>query len=136
MAELAKPAWFDSKRIAQATFQSTRVKANGPGEFEVLGKLRPADGGARQHSPADPDRGGQAVTRRAPRCTKRCRWRKRRFKSPAPERAQLAAWYDTEAEAGPTELAWESSALPVSSVVGRQPNRRHVRSTEVAVDGT
>jgi polyisoprenoid-binding protein YceI len=39
MAELAKPVWFDSKRVPQATFQSSSVKAAGPGKFEVAGKL-------------------------------------------------------------------------------------------------
>lgn len=39
LAELAKPAWFDSKRVPQATFQSTGAKAAGPGRFEIAGKL-------------------------------------------------------------------------------------------------
>lgn len=39
MAELAKPAWFDSKRLPRATFQSTQVKAAGPGKFDVTGTL-------------------------------------------------------------------------------------------------
>ncbi|KNZ31152.1 MAG: polyisoprenoid-binding protein [Methylibium sp. NZG] len=39
MAELAKPGWFDSKRVPMATFQSTAVKAAGPGKFDVTGKL-------------------------------------------------------------------------------------------------
>ena len=39
MAELAKPVWFDSKRVPQATFQSASVKAAGPGKFDVTGKL-------------------------------------------------------------------------------------------------
>jgi polyisoprenoid-binding protein YceI len=39
MAELAKPVWFDSKRVPQATFQSAGVKAAGPGKFDVTGKL-------------------------------------------------------------------------------------------------
>jgi polyisoprenoid-binding protein YceI len=39
MAELAKPVWFDSKRVPQATFQSASVKAAGPGKFDVAGKL-------------------------------------------------------------------------------------------------
>lgn len=39
MAELAKPVWFDSKRVPQATFQSSSVKAAGPGKFDVAGKL-------------------------------------------------------------------------------------------------
>jgi polyisoprenoid-binding protein YceI len=39
MAELAKPAWFDSKRFPRATFQSTRIRATGPGKIEVTGKL-------------------------------------------------------------------------------------------------
>jgi len=38
-AELAKPAWFDSKRFPQASFQSTGIKAVGPGKYEVAGKL-------------------------------------------------------------------------------------------------
>jgi polyisoprenoid-binding protein YceI len=39
MAELAKPVWFDSKRVPQATFQSSAVKAAGPGKFDIAGKL-------------------------------------------------------------------------------------------------
>ena len=38
-AELAKPDWFNTKLFPQATFQSTAVKAAGPGKFEVAGKL-------------------------------------------------------------------------------------------------
>ena len=38
-AELAKAPWFDSKKLPQATFQSTTIKAAGPGKFEVAGKL-------------------------------------------------------------------------------------------------
>ena len=38
-AELTKTVWFDSKKVAQATFVSTAVKAAGPGKFEVAGKL-------------------------------------------------------------------------------------------------
>ena len=38
-AELAKPDWFNTKLFPQATFQSTAVKAAGPGKFEVTGKL-------------------------------------------------------------------------------------------------
>ena len=38
-AELAKPGWFDSKRVPAATFQSSAIKAAGPGRFEVTGKL-------------------------------------------------------------------------------------------------
>ena len=38
-AELAKPDWFNTKRFPQATFQSSGVKATGPGKFEVTGKL-------------------------------------------------------------------------------------------------
>lgn len=37
--ELAKAPWFDSKKMPQANFQSTAVKATGPGKFEVAGKL-------------------------------------------------------------------------------------------------
>ncbi len=37
--ELAKAPWFDSKKTPQASFQSTAVKAAGPGKFEVAGKL-------------------------------------------------------------------------------------------------
>lgn len=39
MAELAKPVWFDSKRVPMATFQSSAVKAAGSGRFDVTGKL-------------------------------------------------------------------------------------------------
>lgn len=38
-AELAKPGWFDSKKLASATFQSSAIKATGPGKFDVAGKL-------------------------------------------------------------------------------------------------
>ena len=38
-AELAKPDWFSIKLFPQATFQSSAVKASGPGKFEVSGKL-------------------------------------------------------------------------------------------------
>jgi polyisoprenoid-binding protein YceI len=38
-AELAKPEWFDVKRHPRATFESTSVKAAGPGRFDVAGKL-------------------------------------------------------------------------------------------------
>lgn len=38
-AELAKPAWFDSKKLPQATFQSTAIKVLGGGKFEITGKL-------------------------------------------------------------------------------------------------
>jgi polyisoprenoid-binding protein YceI len=37
--ELAKPGWFDSKKFAQATFESTAIKGLGGGKFEVAGKL-------------------------------------------------------------------------------------------------
>jgi polyisoprenoid-binding protein YceI len=37
--ELAKPGWFDSKKFARATFESTAVKGLGGGKFEVTGKL-------------------------------------------------------------------------------------------------
>ncbi len=38
-AEVAKPDWFNTKAFPQATFQSSSVKAAGPGKFEVAGKL-------------------------------------------------------------------------------------------------
>jgi polyisoprenoid-binding protein YceI len=38
-AELVKQPWFDTKKFPQASFQSTSVKATGPGKFEVAGKL-------------------------------------------------------------------------------------------------
>jgi polyisoprenoid-binding protein YceI len=38
-AELVKPDWFNTKAFPQATFQSTAVKATGPGRFNVAGKL-------------------------------------------------------------------------------------------------
>ena len=38
-AELAKPDWFAIKSFPQAQFQSTAVKATGPGKFDVAGKL-------------------------------------------------------------------------------------------------
>lgn len=38
-AELAKPLWFDSKKLAQASFQSSAIKATAKGKYEVSGKL-------------------------------------------------------------------------------------------------
>lgn len=37
--ELAKPGWFDSKKAANASFQSTSIKAAGAGKFDVVGHL-------------------------------------------------------------------------------------------------
>jgi polyisoprenoid-binding protein YceI len=37
--EVVKPEWFNVKGFPQATFQSTSVKAAGPGKFDVAGKL-------------------------------------------------------------------------------------------------
>lgn len=38
-SELVKPAWFNTPRFPQATFQSTTVKGLGGNRFEVAGKL-------------------------------------------------------------------------------------------------
>lgn len=38
-AEVPKPTWLNVPRFPQATFQSTAIKAAGPGRFEVTGKL-------------------------------------------------------------------------------------------------
>ena len=38
-AELAKPSWFDTARVRQATFKSSSVKGLGGGRFEVAGTL-------------------------------------------------------------------------------------------------
>lgn len=38
-SELAKADWFDSKKMPQASFQSSSIKAAGPNKFEVAGKL-------------------------------------------------------------------------------------------------
>ena len=38
-AEVIKPDWFDTKKFPRASFQSSAVKAAGPGRFEVAGKL-------------------------------------------------------------------------------------------------
>ena len=38
-AEIPKAIWLDSKRFPQASFQSSAIKASGPGRFEVTGKL-------------------------------------------------------------------------------------------------
>ncbi len=38
-AEAANPDWFNTKAFPQASFQSTSVKANGAGKFNVTGKL-------------------------------------------------------------------------------------------------
>jgi polyisoprenoid-binding protein YceI len=37
--ELAKPLWFDSKKTAQASFQSSAIKSAGKGRLDVSGKL-------------------------------------------------------------------------------------------------
>lgn len=37
--ELKKPGWFNSAKAPAATFQSSSVKALGPGKFEFSGKL-------------------------------------------------------------------------------------------------
>ena len=38
-AEVPKPTWLNVAKFPQATFQSSGVKAAGPGRFEVAGKL-------------------------------------------------------------------------------------------------
>ena len=38
-AEIPKAIWLDSKRFPQAGFQSSAIKASGPGRFEVTGRL-------------------------------------------------------------------------------------------------
>lgn len=38
-AELPKAVWFNVPRFAQATFQSSAIKAVGAGKYEVVGKL-------------------------------------------------------------------------------------------------
>ncbi|MBA4175581.1 MAG: polyisoprenoid-binding protein [Leptothrix sp. (in: Bacteria)] len=38
-AEVPKPTWLSVAKFPQARFQSTAIKANGPGRFEVAGKL-------------------------------------------------------------------------------------------------
>ena len=38
-AEVPKPTWLNVARFAQASFQSSAIKAVGPGKFEVTGKL-------------------------------------------------------------------------------------------------
>lgn len=38
-AEVPKPTWLNVARFPQATFQSTALKAAGPGRYEVVGKL-------------------------------------------------------------------------------------------------
>jgi polyisoprenoid-binding protein YceI len=38
-AEVPKATWLNSAKFAQATFQSSAIKAAGPGKFEVTGKL-------------------------------------------------------------------------------------------------
>jgi polyisoprenoid-binding protein YceI len=37
--EVPKATWLNSAKFAQATFQSSAIKAAGPGKFEVTGKL-------------------------------------------------------------------------------------------------
>jgi polyisoprenoid-binding protein YceI len=38
-AEVARPGWFDSQKFPQAWFESTALKAVGPGQYEVSGRL-------------------------------------------------------------------------------------------------
>jgi len=38
-AEVVKPGWLSSAKFPQAVFTSSRIKAAGPGRFEVTGKL-------------------------------------------------------------------------------------------------
>lgn len=38
-AEVGKPAWLSAAQFPQAVFQSTAIRAVGPGKFEVQGKL-------------------------------------------------------------------------------------------------
>ena len=38
-AEVPKPTWLSVARFPQASFQSSAIKAAGPGKFEVAGKL-------------------------------------------------------------------------------------------------
>lgn len=38
-AEVLKPDWFNAARFPQATFQSSAIKAVGPGRYEVTGQL-------------------------------------------------------------------------------------------------
>jgi polyisoprenoid-binding protein YceI len=38
-AELVKPDWFHTAKFAQARFESSAVRAKGPGQFEVSGQL-------------------------------------------------------------------------------------------------
>lgn len=38
-AEVPKPTWLDAAGFPQATFQSSSIKATGPGRFDVAGRL-------------------------------------------------------------------------------------------------
>lgn len=38
-AEVPKPTWLNVAKFPQASFQSTAIKATGPGKFDVAGKL-------------------------------------------------------------------------------------------------
>ena len=38
-AEVPKPTWLNVPKFPQATFQSSAIKATGPGKFDVAGKL-------------------------------------------------------------------------------------------------
>jgi len=38
-AELPKPVWFNTARFPRATFQSTAIRATGPAQYEVAGRL-------------------------------------------------------------------------------------------------
>jgi polyisoprenoid-binding protein YceI len=61
-AEVVKPEWFNVKGFPQATFQSTSVKATGPGKFDVAGKLSIKGASQDVHVPVTVTQAGGTTT--------------------------------------------------------------------------
>ncbi len=61
-AEVVKPDWFNTKAFPQATFQSTHVKATGPGKFDVAGKLTIKGSSQDVHVPVTVTQAGPVTT--------------------------------------------------------------------------
>lgn len=61
-AELPKAEWFDTRRFPQALFQSTGVKATGPAQYEVSGRLQIKGLSAPVTIPVTLSRGASGVT--------------------------------------------------------------------------
>jgi polyisoprenoid-binding protein YceI len=61
-AELPKAAWFDVSKFPRATFQSTAIKAVGPGKYEVAGKLNIKGASQDVNVPVSMTQSGAATT--------------------------------------------------------------------------